>query len=124
MKYFPEVLQVIPTEEYKVYIYFDDGHIKLFDAKELIKEGVFTQLQDIKLFMNTCTVLNDTLAWDINGTYDEEKCFDLDQIELYETCPTVEELDSLFISKSSSTNSELLQCVMDEMSDYTNDKKN
>ncbi len=62
-----KVIQVIPTKDFKVYIYFIDGKIKLFDAKELIQKGVFKQLQDIDIFINTCTVLNDTLAWDLSG---------------------------------------------------------
>lgn len=62
MEYMPEVIQVIPTEDYMVYVYFDDGSIKLYDAKEIIKQGVFIPLQDISLFIDTCTVLNGTLA--------------------------------------------------------------
>lgn len=94
--YFPEVVQVIPTEEYKVYIYFDDGRIKLFNAKELIKNGVFKVLQNKELFLSSCTVLNRTLAWDINGNYSEEDCLDLDPIQLYDSCPEVEEPVWLF----------------------------
>ena len=50
MEYMPEVIQVIPTDDFTVYIYFDDGSIKLFDAKELITKGIFKNLQDIKVF--------------------------------------------------------------------------
>ncbi|MDK2799281.1 MAG: hypothetical protein PWR06_2617 [Thermoanaerobacteraceae bacterium] len=90
-KYFPEIDQVIPTRDYKVYLYFDDGSIKLFDARKMIKKGIFRKLQDINLFINACTVLNGTLAWDLEGNYDETKCLDLDPIVLYKTCPDVEE---------------------------------
>ncbi|HAZ36616.1 MAG TPA: DUF2442 domain-containing protein [Clostridiaceae bacterium] len=86
-----KVIQVIPTRDFEVYIYFADGKIKLFDAKELIKKGVFKQLQDIDVFMGTCTVLNDTLAWDLIGNYDSTKCLDIDPITLYNECPEVEE---------------------------------
>ena len=34
--------------------------------------------------MNACTILNDTLAWDVTGTRDESKCLDLDPDMLYE----------------------------------------
>ncbi|CDX04633.1 DUF2442 domain-containing protein [Desulfitobacterium hafniense] len=88
---FHKVLQVVPTNDYKVYIYFEDGKIKLFDASELVKKGVFQQLQDINLFMNSCTVLNDTLAWDLAGTFDPYSCLDLDSEELYKSCPEVKE---------------------------------
>ncbi len=89
-----KVIQVIPTKDFKVYIYFIDGKIKLFDAKELIQKGVFKQLQDIDIFINTCTVLNDTLAWDLSGgDYDATRCLDIDPITLYNECPEVEEPD-------------------------------
>lgn len=97
MEYFPEVIQVIPTKNYKVYVYFDDGTVKLFDASNLITEGIFKQLKDIDVFINTCTVLNGTLAWDLEGNYDESKCLDLDPFELYE-CEEVEEPIELFES--------------------------
>lgn len=88
---FYKVLQVVPTDDYKVYIYFEDGKIKLFNASELIKKGVFQQLQDIELFKNSCTVLNDTLAWDLSGKFDPYNCLDLDPEELYNSCPEVKE---------------------------------
>jgi len=98
MDYYPEVIQVIHPEDFKVYIYFDDGSIKLFDAKELIGKGVFIQLKDKKTFLETCRVLNSTLAWDLKGNYDESECLDLDPLELYNTCPEVEEPTELFKS--------------------------
>ncbi|WAM30824.1 DUF2442 domain-containing protein [Caldicellulosiruptor naganoensis] len=51
MEYYPEVVQVIPTEDYKVYIYFDDGSIKLFDASSLLEKGEFQRLKDKKFFL-------------------------------------------------------------------------
>ncbi len=93
--YFPKVVQVIPTEDYKVYVYFDDGSIKLYDAQYIINKGIFKKLKDKKIFIETCTVLNGTLAWDIDGNYDTSKCLDLDPIELYENCPEVEEPSEL-----------------------------
>lgn len=88
---FHKVIQVVPTNDFKVYIYFVDGKIKLFDASELIKKGVFQQLQNVELFKNSCTVLNDTLAWDISGKFDRYNCLDLDSEELYNACPEVAE---------------------------------
>ena len=35
-------------------------------------------------FMDTCTILNDTLAWDIIGNRDETSCIDIDPETLYE----------------------------------------
>ncbi|AZT90562.1 DUF2442 domain-containing protein [Caldicellulosiruptor changbaiensis] len=96
MEYYPEVVQVIPTEEYKVYIYFDDGSIKLFDASSLLEKGEFQRLKDKKFFMERCTVLNGTLAWDVSGNYDETTSLDVDPLVLYQTCPDVDEPEWLF----------------------------
>ncbi|MDR3601461.1 MAG: DUF2442 domain-containing protein [Desulfosporosinus sp.] len=98
MEYYPEVIHVIPTDDYKVYIYFDDGRVKLFDASDLVEQGVFKQLKDKKVFIKTCKVLNKTLAWDINENYSPSDCLDLDPLELYRSCPDTEEPSWLFKS--------------------------
>ncbi len=33
--------------------------------------------------MERCTILNDTLAWDLSGTRDETNCIDIDPETLY-----------------------------------------
>lgn len=86
-----KVLQVVPTDDHKVYLYFSDGKIKLFNGQDLVTKGVFQDLKDKMKFKDTCTVLNDTLAWDISGKYDPTNCLDLDPEELYKTCPEVKE---------------------------------
>ncbi|MDR1703446.1 MAG: DUF2442 domain-containing protein [Clostridiales bacterium] len=96
MEYYPEIYQVIPTEDYRVYLYFDDGRIKLYDASELVTKGLFRQLAENNLFFDACTVLNNTLAWTPDMSYDPATCLDLDPIVLYEECPTVDEPSWLF----------------------------
>ncbi len=91
MNMFHKIIQVYPTEDFKVYLYFTDGKIKLFDAKELVNQGIFQQLRNEEKFKETCTVLNDTLAWDLSGKRDPSDCLDLDPEELYKKCPDVEE---------------------------------
>lgn len=84
MDYFPEVVQVVPHEDYTVTVYFHDGKIVLYDARELLGLPVFRKISDIKVFMETCTILNDTLAWDIAYNRDESKCLDIDPDTLYQ----------------------------------------
>ena len=91
MEYMPEVIQVRPTNDFKVYVYFDDGSIKLYDAKAVINKGIFTKIKDINVFKETCTVLNGTLAWDLDGNYNENTCLDIDPFEIYENSPEVDE---------------------------------
>lgn len=91
MEYMPEVIQVRPTNDFKVYVYFDDGSIKLYDANELINKGIFNKIKDINVFKETCTVLNGTLAWDLDGNYNENTCLDIDPFEIYENSPNADE---------------------------------
>lgn len=87
---FPKVVQVVPMRNYSVYVYFEDGKIVCYDMHPMIEKEVFRPLKDISIFMNTCTVLNDTLAWDIQGNRDSTFCLDIDPDTLYEL-PYMEE---------------------------------
>ena len=79
------VVQVKPTQEFKVYVYFDDGKIKLFDMTSLLGKGVFKQISDIDAFIEKFTILNHTLAWDVGGNFDEYNCIDIDPETIYST---------------------------------------
>lgn len=87
----PRVIQAIPTKDYKVYVYFDDWTIRLYDASEMIKKGIFQQLQDVEIFNNCCTVLNNTLSWDLTGEYDASKSLDIDPIVIYNNSILIED---------------------------------
>jgi len=90
MDYYPEVVQVVPFEDYTVDVYFSDGKIVCYDAEPLVGKGVFAVLSDKKFFIERCTVLNDTLAWDIDGDRNSENCLDIDPIMLH-SLPDAEE---------------------------------
>lgn len=81
---FPKIVQVIPTEEYTVYVYFEDGKIVCYDVKPLLEKEIFAALKEITFFMDTCTIMNDTLAWDVSGNRDNSMCIDIDPDTLYE----------------------------------------
>ena len=80
---FPKIVQVVPTEEYTVYVYFEDGKIVCYDVKPLLAKEAFAVLSEIDYFIDTCTIMNDTLAWDISGNRDNTKCIDIDPDTLY-----------------------------------------
>lgn len=72
--FWPKVLQAIPTDDYKVYAYFNDGSVRCFHAKPLIKPDiVFEPLAYINFFKDKLAVINDTIAWDIGGNRDPQK---------------------------------------------------
>lgn len=92
MDMIPKVTQAVAGEGYTVYAYFHDGTVRRFDAKTLIEQGgVFLPLLNEDFFRTCLTVLNDAVAWDMDGTRDPRTCIDLDPCEMYETCPIVED---------------------------------
>lgn len=80
---FPKVVQAVPQRDYSVYVYFEDGKIVHYDMSQMITKKAFLPLKEIDVFMDTCTVMNDTLAWDINGNRDHTSCLDIDPDTLY-----------------------------------------
>lgn len=84
--YFPEIVQVDPHSDHTVSVFFSDGKIVLYDVNPYLEEGVFQSIKDEKTFMDTCTIMNDTLAWDINNG-DPSSCIDIDPEMLYELEP-------------------------------------
>lgn len=90
----PKIFQVIPTDDYKVFVYFDDGKIKLYDAKPMIdKGGIFEKIKDKDAFKNKCTILNGTLAWDISGNRNVYECIDICPDTIYYYCKDAKEED-------------------------------
>lgn len=75
---FPKVVQVIPMKDYSVYVYFEDGKIVNYDMSQMIEKEVFCFLKEIEIFLDRCTVMNDTLAWDISGKWDDTDYLDID----------------------------------------------
>nr|WP_308627895.1 DUF2442 domain-containing protein [uncultured Eisenbergiella sp.] len=81
---FPKVVQVIPMKDYSVFVYFEDGKIVCYDMTQMIEKEAFYPLKDINVFIDTCTVMNDTLAWDVSRNRDNTMCLDIDPETLYE----------------------------------------
>lgn len=74
----PRPFQVYPTDDYSVYLYYDNGEIRKYDCSWVLNEtGVFEAIKDITSFKKLCTIMNGTLAWDISGTRDATACIDL-----------------------------------------------
>ena len=48
-----------------------------------IGKGVFKPLESIDFFIERCTVMNDTLAWDVTGTFDPRECIDIAPETIY-----------------------------------------
>jgi len=100
-KFWPKVIQVVPTDDYCVYAYFNDGSVRLFDTKPLIKPGtVFEPLQDIDYFKTKLAVINDTIAWDTGSDRDPRKCIDLDPFVIFEQPIVADPLEEVVSSRT------------------------
>ena len=75
--YLPDVVQVVPFEDYTVDVYFDDGKIVRYDAMPFLEDGSFSKLKDLQIFMNSCTILNGTCVRDISVDHSENECIDI-----------------------------------------------
>ena len=94
--FIPEVLQVIPSTGYSVYVYFNDGSIHLYDVSPLIeKGGIFEKIRDKVIFDSALTVMNGTVAWDIDGNRDTTKCIDIDPFTVFESPVAAEPSDKI-----------------------------
>lgn len=84
--FWPKVLQVVPTDDFGVYAYFNDGSVHFADIRPLIQPGtVFEPLEDLDVFKSRLAVINDTVAWDMGGGRDPRLCIDLDPFVIFES---------------------------------------
>ncbi len=80
----PVLFQVIPTDDYKVHLYYDNGEIRVYDCSFVLSQGgIFDRLKDIEEFKRLCTIMNRTLAFDISETRDPYNCIDICPDTLY-----------------------------------------
>ena len=78
-----EIVQVVPNPDYTVTVFFADGKIVSYDTSHLLKLEVFKPLQEMDFFINHCTILNNTLSWDVSGNRDNKTSLDIDPLMLY-----------------------------------------
>lgn len=74
------VKKVIPTDDYKLIITFENNETKIFDMHPYLNKGIFKELNDINLF-KTVKVAFDSIEW-LNEA-------DIDPETLYEESKTI-----------------------------------
>ena len=58
----PNVIKVVPTNNYELIIYYETGEVKIYDVKPLLNLGIFKLLKNKKLF-NTVRPSANTIEW-------------------------------------------------------------
>ena len=56
------VIRVVPKDDFRLELWFDDGTHRLFDAKPYLERGVFTRLKDPEKFRQAFVAF-DTVCW-------------------------------------------------------------
>lgn len=69
------VIHVEPLKDFMLKVAFSSGEVKLFDVKPYLNKGIFTKLQDEKLF-NQVYVDYETVCWPGNLDIAPETLFD------------------------------------------------
>ncbi|MCW6078082.1 DUF2442 domain-containing protein [Clostridium sporogenes] len=84
-----EKLEIL--NNYKVMLYFSDGKVKVCDASEFINRNpMLENFKNEQLFKERCCIINNTMAFDIEGNKNEYKCYDIALEYLYLEFPTLE----------------------------------
>ena len=58
----PNVIRVLPMNDYTIQVHFSDGKVVCYDVKPLLSQGVFKQLQNIHIFKSISTTTNETVV--------------------------------------------------------------
>ncbi len=80
------VKNVVPLDDYKLQVFFEDNTEKIIDMKPYLDQGIFSALRDRQTF-STAKVTFGTVEWD-NG-------LDIDPEFLYEYGEIIEETANL-----------------------------
>lgn len=58
----PRVKIVKPQKDYKLYLEFDNGEVKVFDVKPFLSKGIFKELLNPEIF-NSVQVTDGSVQW-------------------------------------------------------------
>lgn len=68
---YPSVKEVVPGDDYVLFVVFDNGECGSLDMKQVLDFGVFQRLKDLDAFKRV-RVAFDTIEWDAGVDLDPE----------------------------------------------------
>ncbi len=68
---YPTIKEVIPGDDYKLHIVFENGERGTLDVRPFLDFGVFRRLKDQEAFKRVKVVF-DTIEWDVGVDLDPE----------------------------------------------------
>ena len=61
--YFPDVVQVVPFEDYTVDVYFDDGKIVRYDAMPFLEDGIISTTTELCRRAGSRMLTENGISW-------------------------------------------------------------
>ena len=68
---YPSVKEVVPRDDYTLFVVFENGENGILDMKPILDFGVFRRIKDYEAFMRV-RVAFDTIEWDCGVDLDPE----------------------------------------------------
>ncbi len=68
---YPSVKEVVPSDDFTLFVVFDNGHNGILDMKPILGFGVFQRIRDYESFKRV-RVAFDTIEWDCGLDLDPE----------------------------------------------------
>jgi hypothetical protein len=68
---YPSVKQIIPREDYTIFIAFDNDESGILDMKPILDFGIFQRIKDLDTFKRV-RISFDTIEWDCGVDLDPE----------------------------------------------------
>jgi hypothetical protein len=68
---YSKVLNVKPTDNYKLILLFDNQEVREFDVEPYLELGIFKELKNLTVF-NSVRISFDTVEWINNADFDPE----------------------------------------------------
>ncbi len=68
---YPSVKEVVPRDDYTLFVVFDNGENGILDMKPILDFGVFRRIKDYETFRRVRVAL-DTIEWDCGVDLDPE----------------------------------------------------
>jgi len=70
----PEIIKVIPKENYFLLLLYENGEVREFDVKPYLEFGIFRELRDKHLFFTVKTSF-DSVIWENQADLDPEMLY-------------------------------------------------
>lgn len=69
------VKEVVPSDEYKLLLTFENGEVRIFDMNPYLDKGIFKELRDVSIFKSV-RVSFDTIEWSNEADIDPETLYE------------------------------------------------